>query len=46
MIKYAGIGIAMENGDDEVKAAADVITSSNDESGVAKALKKIFSEYF
>ncbi len=46
MIKYAGIGVAMENGDDEVKSAADVITLSNDESGVAKALKKIFSEYF
>jgi len=46
MIKYAGIGIAMENGEDDVKAAADMITASNNNSGVAKALKKIFSEYF
>lgn len=46
MIKYAGIGIAMENGDDEIKEAADFITASNDNSGVALGLKKIFPEYF
>ncbi len=46
MIKYAGIGIAMENGEEDVKFSADIVTSSNDDSGVAKGLKKIFPEYF
>lgn len=35
MIDYAGIGVAMANAIDEVKAAADVTTASNDEDGVA-----------
>lgn len=40
MIQQAGIGIAMANGCSEVKAAADYITASNDEDGVAKAIEK------
>ena len=40
MIKFAGIGVAMENGYDYVKKAANYITASNEESGVAKALNK------
>lgn len=40
MIQYAGIGVAMKNGNDEVKAVADYITDSNDEDGVAKAIEK------
>lgn len=40
MIQYAGIGVAMGNAREPVKQAADYITASNDESGVAKALRK------
>lgn len=35
MMKVAGIGVAMGNAVDEVKQAADQITSANDEDGVA-----------
>lgn len=40
MIEYAGLGIAMENGTDGVKAKADYITLSNEEDGVAHAIEK------
>ena len=40
MIKLAGMGIAMENAAQEVKEAADYVTLSNEEDGVAAALKK------
>lgn len=40
MIIEAGLGVAMENAVLCVKEAADVITSSNDEEGVAKAIEK------
>lgn len=39
MLQYAGLGVAMGNSPDEVKAAADVVTVSNDEDGVAAALE-------
>ena len=35
MIEYAGLGVAMENGQQQVKEAADVIAPSNDEDGIA-----------
>ena len=35
-IKMCGIGIAVSNGIEEVKAVADYVTQSNDEDGVAK----------
>ncbi|GAA0363407.1 sugar-phosphatase [Alkalibacterium iburiense] len=38
MIAYAGLGVAMENAVDEVKDAADVITRSNADDGVAHAI--------
>lgn len=38
MIEYAGVGVAMANAQEEVKAAADYITVSNDEDGVAKVI--------
>lgn len=38
MLKAAGLGVAMANADEEVKAAADVITLSNNEAGVAHAI--------
>ena len=40
MIEYAGMGIAMANASDDVKAAANYITESNNEDGVAKAIEK------
>lgn len=38
MIKYVGIGVAMGNGKDELKRAADYVTSSVDEDGIENAL--------
>ncbi len=43
MIKYAGLGVAVANAQDNVKAAADIITDSNDNCGVAKTLKEVFN---
>lgn len=40
MLKWAGLGVAMGNGTDEAKAAADVITATNAEDGVAQAVEK------
>lgn len=40
MIEYAGLGIAMGNAPEDVKKHADYVTSTNDEDGVAEALKK------
>jgi hydroxymethylpyrimidine pyrophosphatase-like HAD family hydrolase len=42
MIKAAGMGVAMGNARDEVKAVADFITKSNNENGAALALEKFF----
>ena len=39
MIKMAGLGVAMENAVPDILEAADWITGSNDESGVAKAIE-------
>ena len=38
MIKYAGLGVAMENAFPEVKKAANYVTYSNEENGVALVL--------
>lgn len=40
MIQYAGLGVAMGNAEDHVKNHAKYVTDSNDQDGVAKALKK------
>lgn len=40
MIQFAGLGVAMENAIDEVKAHANYITASNDEDGVAHVFEK------
>ncbi|MGN0144442.1 MAG: sugar-phosphatase [Clostridium sp.] len=40
MIKYAGLGVAMKNATDDVKEAADYITLSNDEDGIAHVVEK------
>lgn len=39
MIRFAGIGIAMGNGEDTVKAAADFVTADIDDDGIEKALR-------
>ena len=40
MVAYAGIGVAMANARDEVKAVADYITGSNDEDGLVDVIDK------
>lgn len=40
MIEYAGIGVAMGNATEEIKAIANFITTSNNEDGVAVAVEK------
>lgn len=40
MIQLAGLGIAMGNAQDSVKACADMVTLSNEEDGVAVAIEK------
>ena len=41
MLKYAGLGVAMSNAKQPVKDAADYITLSNDEDGIAHLLKRL-----
>ncbi|MCL2165287.1 MAG: Cof-type HAD-IIB family hydrolase [Oscillospiraceae bacterium] len=41
MLKVAGLGVAVRNAEEEVLAAADYITSSNDEDGVAEVIEKV-----
>lgn len=41
MLEYAGIGVAVANASDEVKAVADMLTDSEVNCGVAKAIRKI-----
>lgn len=41
MLKWAGLGIAMANATDEVKAAADMVTESCDDDGVGRAIEKV-----
>lgn len=40
MMEKAGVGIAMENGEKSVKKAADYVTLTNEEAGVAAAIEK------
>lgn len=40
MIQMAGLGVAMANAQEEVKAVADYITASNDEDGIADVIYK------
>ncbi|AOY01111.1 pyridoxal phosphatase [Jeongeupia sp. USM3] len=41
MLRWAGTGVAMGNAEDEVKAAADLVTGSNDDSGIASMLGRL-----
>ena len=40
MIEFAGLGVAMGNAVDEVKAVANYVTASNDEDGIAQVIEK------
>ncbi|SDD01838.1 HAD family hydrolase [Williamwhitmania taraxaci] len=42
MIKFVGMGVAVENARETVKAAANMMTGQGTKDGVAKALKHIF----
>ena len=44
MIKFAGLGIAMGNAQEPIKKAADYITLSNEEDGVAEAINKFCNQ--
>lgn len=41
MIQAAGLGVAMQNGEEALKQMSDYVTCSNDENGVARAIKKL-----
>ena len=41
MLREVGVGVAMANGEEQVKKAADYITESNEADGAAKAIEKI-----
>lgn len=41
MLRYAGLGVAMGNAPDEVKQAADRVTTSNDEEGIYIVLRHL-----
>ena len=40
MLKFAGIGVAMGNACEELKAEADYVTLTCDENGVSEGIKK------
>ena len=40
MIKYAGLGVAMGNATDDIKAIANHVTDTNDNDGVAKVIEE------
>ena len=41
MLEYAGLAIAMGNASEEVKAIADIVTDTNENNGVIKAIYKL-----
>ena len=43
MIKTAGVGIAVENANEDAKMAADYITVSNDNDAIARVIEDIES---
>lgn len=43
MIEFAGMGVAMANAQEPVRKAADYVTLTNDEDGVAVAVEKLFA---
>ncbi|WP_419151931.1 HAD-IIB family hydrolase [Aeribacillus alveayuensis] len=43
MLQYAGLGVAMGNAIPEVKAAANYVTKTNEEDGVALFLQEVLT---
>lgn len=43
MIQLAGIGVAMGNAPDDIKAKADYVTDTNNNDGVRKAMERFFA---
>jgi Cof subfamily protein (haloacid dehalogenase superfamily) len=43
MIQFAGVGVAMGNAPDDIKAVADYVTDTNNNDGVRKAMEKFFA---
>ncbi len=41
MLEWAGLGVAMDGADELVKGAADYVTTSNDDDGIARLVEKI-----
>lgn len=44
MLDFAGLSIAMDNADEQVKSHADIIAPVNDNAGVSQVLANIFSD--
>jgi Cof subfamily protein (haloacid dehalogenase superfamily) len=44
MLSESGVGIAMGNAPDAVKSVADWVTGTNNEAGVARAVRKLFQD--
>ena len=44
MLRAAGMGVAMGNARDDVKAAADMVTRTNNEDGIAWALRRLAAQ--
>ena len=44
MVRFAGIGVAMGNAVEEVKQAADYITASNEEDGIAQVVERFLDD--
>jgi Cof subfamily protein (haloacid dehalogenase superfamily) len=44
MLKETGLGIAMGNASDRAKSAAEWLTGTNDEGGVAQAVRKLIAD--
>ena len=40
MLQLCGLGVAMGNAGDAVRAAADAVTATNNEDGVARAIER------
>jgi hypothetical protein len=43
MLRWAGHAVAVANAHPEVLEAADEVTASNDEAGVARVLERLFA---
>ena len=44
MLEHVGLGVAMGNAPDEIKQAANVVTATNNEDGLALILEEKFPE--